>query len=256
MRKIAVNMFAMFMFLNTLWISVNAQTSSSGVAISVQMNSEVIEDGSVICAKEEGLHLCNQDYEAGISGVYVKNPTLLMEDMNIEDRKSLVTSGKAFVRVTNKNGEITNGSFITSSTIPGVGQLANKSGNVLGVALEDNKSQDSDEVGMIIVAIGIKPVIIATAARTNLIEDLKQGLMAPTLTPLASFRYLLAVLVAIIAFLMGFIYFGKVARQGVESLGRNPLASKSIQFNVILNLLFTMTIMAGGLILAYVVLII
>ena len=246
--------FVMLFVLNKQ--NTNAQVSSSGIAISVIMNEEVVDDGSIVCTSENGLILCNSEYDVGIAGVYVQNPSLVLDDLNIDERKAMATSGKAYVKVTNQNGQIKKGSFITSSNNPGVGQLASKSGNVMGVALEDFATQDEKAVGKVMVAIGIKPSIVATSARTNLVETLRQGFLAPTLTPLASMRYLLAILIALLAFLMGFLYFGRVARQGVESLGRNPLASKKIQFNVILNLLFTITIMAGGLILAYVILII
>lgn len=254
-KKLRINTFLLIIFFLISLGKAKAEITSSGVAMSVKMNVEVAIDGSIICATENGLILCANEYDIGITGVYVENPPLVQEDLNIEDRKSLASSGKAYVRVSNKNGQIKNGSFVTTSTTPGVGQLANKSGNVVGVALEDFEGQGDTE-GKVMVAIGIKPAIIATAARTNLLETLRQGLLAPTLTPLASLRYLLAILIAILAFLLGFIYFGRVARQGVESLGRNPLASRTIQFNVILNLVMTIAIMAGGLILAYVILII
>jgi len=233
-----------------------AQISSSGIDIKVNMESEVNKDGSIICATEEGLVLCKNDYDSAIAGVYVENPSLLIDDLNLKDGKAIATSGKAYVRVTSLNGVIKNGSFITSSEKPGVGQLADKSGNILGVALEDYGSEDLNSEGKVMVAIGIKTVIIESAERGNLIETLKQGLLAPSLSPLASMRYLLAILIALLAFTLGFIYFGRVARQGVESMGRNPLASGKIQFNVMPNLIFTVLIMAGGLILAYIILII
>jgi hypothetical protein len=131
-----------------------------------------------------------------------------------------------------------------------------KSGNVLGVALEEYSNNDKSEVGKILVSIGIRPAIVATSARGNLVEALKQGLLAPTLTPLASLRYLLAMIVAVTAFILGFVYFGKVAKSGVEAVGRNPLASKMIQLNVAVNLVLTVAIMTGGLLLAYAILII
>jgi hypothetical protein len=136
-----------------------------------------------------------------------------------------------------------------------VAQLATKSGNVLGTALEEFVSTDVNQEGKILIAIDIRPAIVATSARTNLVEAMKEGLLAPTLTPLASLRYVLAVIIAVTAFTLGFVYFGRVAKQGVESLGRNPLAGRLIQFNVMLNLILTVMIMGGGLLLAYIILI-
>jgi hypothetical protein len=122
--------------------------------------------------------------------------------------------------------------------------------------LEDYLNTDTTVTGVMQVSIGIRPAIVATSARGNLIEALKQGLLAPTLTPLASLRYLLAMIVAVASFILGFIYFGKVAKSGVEAVGRNPLASRLIQLNVALNLILTVAIMSAGLLLAYFILII
>jgi len=73
---------------------------------------------------------------------------------------------------------------------------------------------------------------------------------------LASLRYLLAILVAMTSFILGFVYFGRVAKGGVEAIGRNPLARRAIQIGGALNLVLTLSIMAGGIVLAYVILII
>jgi hypothetical protein len=73
---------------------------------------------------------------------------------------------------------------------------------------------------------------------------------------LASLRYLLAIIVAVMAFGLGFVYFGRVAKGGVEALGRNPLAGRAIQLSVLMNLILTVAIMVGGLVLAYIILII
>ena len=120
--------------------------------------------------------------------------------------------------------------------IPVFVELASKSGNVMGVALEDFATQDEKSVGKVMVAIGIKPSIVATSARTNLVETLRQGFLAPTLTPLASMRYLLAILIALLAFLMGFLYFGRVARQGVNRWGETLWPVK--KFNLMSYLIY------------------
>jgi hypothetical protein len=256
MKKLLLVLLVVELFFFGSYSSAFAQVSSSAIAISVQISEGELEDGSIICAENDGLKQCNSEYNVAISGVYVKNPSLILDDLNLDNRRPLITSGKAYVRVSSGNGDIKDGNFITSSNKPGVGQLADKSGNVLGVALGSYANSDKQAVGKIMVAIDIRPAIVATSVRSNLLETLKQGLLAPTLTPLASMRYGLAILIALAAFILGFMHFGRVARQGVESLGRNPLASKTIQFNVIMNLIMTLAIMAGGLILSYVILII
>jgi hypothetical protein len=237
--------------------SVAAQdTTSTGVAISVNVSDLSAKDGDIICAGKDGGKLCDSIYDVSTLGVYSENPAVVLENKSLLNGKPVVSSGKAFVRVSSINGKISIGDFVTASNIPGVGQRADKSGNVLGVALEEYSNNDKSEVGKILVSIGIRPAIVATSARGNLVEALKQGLLAPTLTPLASLRYLLAMIVAVTAFILGFVYFGKVAKSGVEAVGRNPLASKMIQLNVAVNLVLTVAIMTGGLLLAYAILII
>ena len=253
-------LFLIFSFVFLLSIFENsiiyAQSESNGIAISVKIEEKDLLDGSIICIQNNGLYGCKEEYDIGIYGIYIDKPSVVIEDLNEVDGKALLTSGKTKVRVTNKNGEIKKGNYITTSTVSGVGQLANKSGNIVGVALEDYIPQTNQEIGKIMIAINIKPAVIPAAKSGNVIEVLKQGFMAPVMSPLASFKYILAILIAISSFGLGFMYFGRVARQGVESLGRNPLASKKIQLNVMLNLFMTLVIMIGGLILAYMVLII
>jgi hypothetical protein len=232
-----------------------ADETSSGMALSVSVLTENIEDGSILCSSTANNRLCDSEYDVGMVGVYTANPAIFLENTAMDGAKPMISLGRVYVRVSSVNGMIRKGDFVTASTVPGAGQLADKSGNILGVALEGFTSEDRTVVGRILVSVGIRPAIVATSSRGNLVETLKKGLLAPTLTPLASLRYLLAILLAAAAFILGFIYFGKVAKSGVEAVGRNPLAGRMIQLNVMLNMFMTVLIMAGGLLLAYLVLI-
>lgn len=255
MKYILLMLMAISSFIG-LGGNVKAQINSSSVAISMQVNEDNLEDGSILCTTTEGIKKCSTGYDVGIAGVFVNEASVLINNLSLDNSKPVVSSGKAYVRVTSMNGNIKQGNFITSSEKSGLGQLADKSGNILGVALEEYANDDKEAVGRIVVAIGIRPAIVAVSSRGNLIETLRQGLLAPTLSPLSSLRYVLAILIAVSAFAIGFSYFGRVAKQGVESIGRNPLAGKSIQFSVVVNLILTLAIMSGGLLLAYVILII
>lgn len=233
-----------------------AQETSSGVAVSFNFADEQIVNGQIVCSSGEGLKICQNEYDVAIAGVYVEYPAVLLENKVLENSKPVISMGRADVRVSSINGNISKGDFITSSKLPGVGQKATKSGNIVGVALEDYSSGDVNEIGTIVVSVGIRTAIVSTSARGNLLDSLKEGLLAPTLTPLASLRYLLAIIVAASSFIFGFVYFGRVSKSGVEAIGRNPLASKTIQIGVLLNLILTIAIMGGGLAMAYVILII
>lgn len=235
---------------------VQAQTSttSSGVGISQSLQINNLVDGNVICASSKGFKLCDVDYAEEMVGVYSETPAVVIANQNLTDGKPIVSSGKAYVAVSSVNGPIKMGDFITSSPKAGVGQKADKSGNMLGVALEDYSNTDKQAVGKVLTALAIKSSLISSSSRTNLIGSLKSALLAPTLTPLSSLRYILAMIVAITSFVLGFVYFGRVSKSGLEAIGRNPLARRMIQTNMVLNLLMTMAIILGGLLLAYIIL--
>jgi len=234
---------------------VKAQEIGGSVGVSVNKDVENIVEGSIICSRGDKMVLCDEDLSPEIAGVYTEKPAILIEDKSINGIP-LVNNGKVGVVVTNEKGNIKPGDYITSSKTPGYGVKADKSGIVLGIALEEFSGADNNSRGRVLVLVDIRPAVIASSSRGNLIETLKQAFLAPTLTPLSSLRYLLAILLAVGAFVIGFNYFGKVSKSGVEALGRNPLAGRMIQINVIINLVFTMAIMLAGLALAYAILVI
>ena len=152
------------------------------------------------------------------------------------------------------NGEIKKNQLITSSTTPGVGVKAISSGFVLGTALEN---YSDPKPGRILVSVNPHYSSSgSTAVSKNIFNVLKNARESAYLSPLESLRYLIAALVALLAFILGFIYFGKVAQKGVEAIGRNPLAGRFIEVSVILNLLLTALIIIVGLGIAYLILII
>ncbi|MCA9389954.1 hypothetical protein KC571_00970, partial [candidate division WWE3 bacterium] len=91
--------------------------------------------------------------------------------------------------------------------------------------------------------------------QVNLLEVLRSGLESPFLSPVASLRYLLAVLIVLASFVIGFASFSRISGNGVEALGRNPLAKRSIQATIVFNFILTAFIMFIGLGLAYLILI-
>ncbi|KKU02758.1 MAG: hypothetical protein UY06_C0044G0003 [Candidatus Amesbacteria bacterium GW2011_GWA2_47_70] len=231
---------------------VRAQSVGQGVAVAISVTGEVV-DGDVVCSYVGEIKRCNTAYDGNIYGVYVAEPALALENLSLTNAKTIATSGKAYVRVNEAGGQIKKGDYVTSSAIPGVGQKAAKSGYVIGTALED---ADAGADSKIMVAIGAKQAFVTLQNKGgNLLETIKDAILAPTLTPLASLRYVLAATIASAAFILGFWYFGRVAKSGVEAVGRNPLAGRLIQFNVILNLLLTVLIMGSGLLIAYLILV-
>jgi F0F1-type ATP synthase membrane subunit c/vacuolar-type H+-ATPase subunit K len=235
--------------------SVNAQVDSLGIAIPIETSDEVIS-GDIICTEEGGLVRCSEGYQPSIYGVVTANPPLALESPDTPDSPLAVTTGDASVRVSAVNGSIAVGDLVTSSENPGVGQKATLNGFALGVAMESFESDNPNEIGEVLVSINIHPISSFAGSRTNLVSNIRQALSAPVVAPLDSFRYLLAFIIALISFALGFLYFGRVVRSGVEAIGRNPLASRTIQVTIVINIVITVVIVLTGLAIALLVLVI
>lgn len=260
-----VVIFLLFLVIFPVKASAQVATSSSaidnissGVAISIPITDKNPEDGSIVAATDQGYSLTTTPYQMSIYGVIVNNPAISFENDSTSS-KPVISNGKVYVRVSSTNGNIKEKDYITSSTVKGVGQKSDKNGFILGTALESYSSSDPKKVGKILVSVS--PRFYSTlqsgvdSTRTNLIETLQNASFAAAMSPVASLRYILAALIAIASFVLGFVYFGKVARSGVEALGRNPLAGRMIQLGIVFNLVLTAGIMVIGLAIAYLILV-
>lgn len=229
-----------------------AQVTSSDIANMYELQ-ERLPTGSVLCLKLGNLSACTNDYDTGLFGVVTDFPAGAVADREPTETSMLVAkTGKTMIRVSTQNGDIQVGDLLTSSSTPGVAEKATRNGYIVGQALEE---YSGDEEGLILSTVTVQQTTAFTDVRTNLIELLREGLAAPILTPLAVLRYVLAAFVLVAAFILGFVYFGRMARTGVEAVGRNPLAARRIQFNIILNLLLMFGIFCIGLTLSYFILV-
>jgi len=240
-------------FFLLLGANIYAQTAITGVGIATPIEGEV-KDGDVICADKDTFVLCETEYDSSIYGVVNSSASAAFVS-DQQNTYSVVNSGNVSTRVTAKNGNIEVGDLLTSSNTPGVAEKATRNGFILGAALESYSPSNPSDTGSISVSLNIRATTAFTDQGNNLLSVIKQGLLAPTLTPLATIRYLSAGLMVIISFALGFVYFGRVARAGVEAIGRNPLARRTIQFSIVFHILLTIVIVAVGLAIAYLILI-
>lgn len=235
--------------------SVHAQVGSSGIAITVPIQGENVADASIICSEGEGYFPCNVAYSSSMVGVITDDPAVAFEGEQFENSRHLVFEGTTVVRVNGQNGNIELGDLVTASEVPGVAMVADKNGFVLGTAMEPFAPTTPDQEGLILVSLKIHPTIELSDSGTSLLENLRQGLAFPLLSPLASLRYLLAFAIVVIGFVLGFFYFGRVAKSGVEAIGRNPLASSSIRMGIVFNVVLGIVIVLASLALALLILI-
>lgn len=233
----------------------NSSGISEGLAIQIPIADKNVRDGDIIAATSKGYKLATFSYDPSVYGVVSERPAILLKETPPNNETPVITSGKAFVRVSTIGGSIKKNELITSSKIPGVGQKADTNGFVLGLALEDYNNSNPNAIGKILVSVNPHYNATFIATRTNLIESIKIVAGSPLLSPLTTLRYLLAALIAIASFVLGFIYFGRIARTGVEALGRNPLAARIIQLGIVLNVALTAIIILVGIGIAYLILI-
>ena len=257
MNKIiaAIITFSVILF-SLLTVEASAQ-NSQGLAISLPIQGENIRSGHIICGSDSGFILCQNAFDPQVTGVIVDNPALALEAPGTEGdvTRLVLQDGTADVIVSGINGPISEGDFIATSEIPGVGQRADRNGYVLGSALEAFEPQNEEDSGSILVSINIHPAAGLSGARSDLLQALRQGLSAPVFEPLSALRYILAAMMILVAFSLGFIYFGRVAKTGIEAIGRNPMASRMIQITVVINIVITIVIVLIGLAIAYLILI-
>jgi hypothetical protein len=236
-------------------ISGHAQNKSVSTAVSVLIADKNVVDGNIITSTSKGYVLATTIYDSNMYGVYTESPAIFLQNTDEEQTKPVTTSGKAYVLVSSINGNIKKNDSITTSTIPGVGQKATRNGMVLGTALQDYSNSNPKASGKILASINPHFNSSLADTKTNVLEVLKNASDPGMLTQLTSLRYILAVGIVLISFGIGFIYFGRVASTGVEALGRNPLASRMIQLNLILNLIIMIVIVIAGLGIGWMILI-
>ncbi len=246
-------MYTVFL-LAFLSIPVYAGATSNSVAVSIPLEEDRGNDGDIVTYSDGKYSLSSKPYDSSMFGVIVDRPNSAFEDTNLERYKLVVSFGETQVYVSAKSGNIEEGDLITTSDYPGVGQKAQESGQVLGVALEEWNPSNPTDIGKIWVFVDIKTNFIDKAISKNLLEVLKSSLTSPFMTPIEALRYLLAIAIVLATFVIGFSNFGRITGSSVESLGRNPLAGPSIKKVVIFNFAMTAIIMILGLGIAYFIL--
>ena len=236
-------------------IVVQAQDVSSGVAQSVAVSGNP-SDGAVVCGTSTSTTLCTAAYDPNMIGVVTLAPAVSFDTASPQaGYVPLIESGKAYVLVSSDHGSIAVGDYLTSSTTRGIADKAQKSGYVLGTALESYSATDMTKAGKILVAVDVRPVVMTQGAGNNIMELIREGVDGAFLSPLSALRYVVASLVVLFTIGFGFLHFGKLAQNGVTAVGRNPLASRAIQMSVLFNVVLTVGVIGVGVGIAYLVLV-
>jgi F0F1-type ATP synthase membrane subunit c/vacuolar-type H+-ATPase subunit K len=236
-------------------------------------NTYLIQDDKAVSGDimrvtaDKGLVRSNTIYDPTLFGVLQDNPLIVYREVQeAPNQKAISRNGDVVVNVTNYNGTIRAGDYISSSPIAGKGMKASQSGYVIGVATSafapDGQTVTfqgrSMQSGQVKVALQIQYADISNPRFfERLLSAINAALFRNFTDPEKSFliiRYIIAAVVASLFFLIGFFGFTRSIAKGVEAIGRNPLAKQSIQFSVFLHLALTIVITLIGLVLAIVIL--
>lgn len=242
------------LFLSTLFLFtplVLAQYQEKGVEVTsiFEIADPEAAEGDILVATEAGLTRATRSFDNKIFGVIQETPLLVYRDLSIKG-KPVVRLGIAQVNVTTLNGPIKYGDYITSSSIPGKGQKALESGYVVGIALAAFDGKGASEIegpagkvasGQVSVAVRIEYAELTNprfAGRlfsfigTAFLESIRDPQKIGDLI-----RYIAAGLVLILSLTFGFLTFSRSIAKSIEAIGRNPLARRTIQLSMIMNII-------------------
>lgn len=224
-----------------------AQTPGVEVTSLYDVNDKDAISGDILTARENGLVRSNIGFDNKMFGVITDKPLLIYKTQSTG--KPIIRSGITQVNVTNLNGAIKTGDYITSSTISGKGQKATESGYIVGIALAAFTGDGATQIdgprgkvgsGSIPVAVRVEYAELSNprfAGRlfgfvgTALLENISDPKQLGTVI-----RFVAAGLVILLSFTFGFLTFSRSIGKSVEAIGRNPLAKSTIQASMIINI--------------------
>jgi F0F1-type ATP synthase membrane subunit c/vacuolar-type H+-ATPase subunit K len=229
-------------------------TGSLGVAKLVSTVEKDVKDGTVLSATNHGAEASSVPYDSQVLGVVARDAAIVLTAANTENGVPVIPYGQVYVLVSSQDGKITKGDMVTTSTIPGVAVVAKKSGYVLGTAMEDYTGSDPKRPELIAVDLNLHYFNSKTTFPGSLTDVFKIALLSTKDGPSALLKYLVAALVVIGSFVLGFMTFGRTAAKGVEALGRNPAAGKIISVGIVFNVTIVVAIVLAGLTVAFLIL--
>ncbi|MCR4325178.1 MAG: hypothetical protein NUV69_05860 [Candidatus Curtissbacteria bacterium] len=215
-------------------VVVSAQLSVGGTVTNMEIADGDATAGDILSVGPDGIRRAATAYDENMVGVEVNVPVISVGERTA-NTTPVLSSGRALVRVNTSGGNIEEGDFVTSSTTAGVGQKATVSGYVLGKALASYS--DGSQVGQIEVMVNItdhSPGTNASGIFGSLLSSLRIGLQDTQNFPLV-LRAIAAALIGIVTFIIASVSFLRFMRGGLEAIGRNPLARRTIIGGMIFN---------------------
>ncbi len=191
------------------------------------------------------VELATHENSSRIHGVVVDPNDSPVTISNENQKVFVATVGKFDVMVSDQNGQIAPGDFVTISSIAGVAMKADENQNVaIGKAAtsfndssgvvstielkDDLGGSKAVKVGRIMLDIGIGANPLAKPKKADLPEFIEKMASKIADKPVSSTRVYIGLVVLVVASIVsGSLLYGGV-RSSIISIGRNPLSKKSI----------------------------
>jgi len=133
-NKIKIIKTVSCLFILLFVFNVGMAQQSENNANSMFSNGTIVSSENATMRAE--LRMANKSYDEYMVGVYYKN-NKTGENNALMISNPVSSVGITYVKYNSENGTINKGDLITSSSEPGVGMKATKSGMMVGIALED-----------------------------------------------------------------------------------------------------------------------
>ncbi|MBI4039193.1 hypothetical protein HY384_04545 [Candidatus Daviesbacteria bacterium] len=247
-KKLIVKLIVISSLFVVFPTTIHAQNQGLELTTVYEVTDNDAQEGDIVSTGDRGLVRSTIGFDNKMFGVIQNAPIIVYQNKDSKG-KPVIRSGVAMVNITNLNGPVKYGDYITSSLIPGKGQKASESGYVLGIALADFDASGALQIdgpngkvasGKIQLAVKVEYAeltnprfasrlfaFIGSSFLENINDPKKFGQVV---------RLLAAGLIVLLSFTFGFLTFSRSITKGVEALGRNPLAKNTIQLSIIINI--------------------
>lgn len=243
---------------NTQQIFAQKQTEEPlGIAYQLTVTPSIpIFNGMIISLGETTYSESQGPYDRTMFGVIDLNPSIEFTFGNTANTSPVIADGTANVLVSGENGIINPGDKITSSSAPGIGMKAVKSGFTLGVAEESFAGTTASETALISIRLNKEFTFAGDTPDSETISDRLRNIVSLSAIaafeePTKVFKYVVAGAVLLLSILASFLLLGRTSQKGIEAIGRNPLAKNSIITSIFVNIVISIIIIIAGVVGAY-----
>ncbi len=240
-------LFINLIFLSILMANLN---SISAQSVSSQYNTKVnIKSGNLVSIINNYAKLTNNSNLSQFTGIANQNSS--------SGEVTLSISGIAYTYVSNVNGNIQKGDYITSSNIPGIGEDLLGKGVSIGKALSNfniNSAKKYNRVYIEKIPVSIEVMYINVNTGEDSFSPLAYSIGNPQIRKTLSIAQLISIIFILLAsVIIAMTIIARSARNTIKNTSRNPLNKSEIIKNFYKMATLAIIIVLVGIVISYVI---